>query len=73
MRKIASLFALLMLFSVLAIAQNRTVQGTVKDEKGMPVPFATITEAGTKNGTTADAAGSFSLSIKEGSRLVITS
>ena len=72
MRKFASFFAMLMLFSVFAIAQNRTVKGIVRDDKGIPVPFATITEAGTQNGTTADATGTFSLSIKEGSRLVIS-
>src|SRR5690606_1663248 len=72
MRKFASFFAMLMLFSVFAIAQNRTVKGTVKDNNGSPVPFATVTEAGTQNGTTADASGTFSLSIKEGSSLVIS-
>src|SRR5690606_5658164 len=73
MRKFASFFAMLMLFSVFAFAQNRTVKGTVKDNNGIPVSFATITEAGTQNGTTADVNGAFSLSIKEGSRLEISS
>lgn len=73
MRKIASLLAMLMLFNVLAFAQTRTVTGQVRDDKGEPIPFATIVETGTKNATKADVAGNFSLKIKEGSQLTITS
>lgn len=36
MRKFASLFAMLMLFSVLAFAQTRTVTGVVRDNQGIP-------------------------------------
>jgi TonB-dependent SusC/RagA subfamily outer membrane receptor len=73
MRKIVSLLAVLMLFSALAFAQNRTVTGTVRDDKGNPIPFATITETGTKNATQADANGSFNISVKPNSRLTISS
>ncbi|HUP11815.1 MAG TPA: SusC/RagA family TonB-linked outer membrane protein [Niastella sp.] len=55
------------------MAQTRTVTGTIRDEKGEPVPFATITEAGTTNAAQADAAGVFSITVKEGARLNITS
>lgn len=72
MRKIALLCAVLMLFTALAFAQTRTVSGQVRDEKGEPIPFATITETGTSNAATADANGAFTLKIKEGSRLTIT-
>jgi TonB-linked SusC/RagA family outer membrane protein len=73
MRKIVSLLAMLMLFSAFAFAQNRTVSGKVVDEKGVPIPFATVTEKGTKNGTSADANGNFSLEVRNANALVISS
>ena len=72
MRKFASLFSLLMLFSALAIGQTRTVSGHVTDDKGDNVPFATITEAGTNNAVRADVNGMFSIKIKDGSKLSVT-
>ena len=71
MRKIASLLSMLMLLCTLAFGQTRTVTGQVKDEKGDPVPFASVTETGTKNGVIADVAGNFSLKIK-GSQLTVS-
>ena len=73
MRKISSLLAVLMLLCTLAYAQTRTVTGVVKDSKGFPVPFATILETGTKNATQADENGAFTLNIKPGSSLTISS
>jgi TonB-linked SusC/RagA family outer membrane protein len=72
MRKLASLLSVLMLLCTFALAQTRTVSGVVKDEKGEPVPFATIQEVGTQNAATADASGSFSIKIKQGSKLLVT-
>src|SRR6185312_9296227 len=57
MKRILVLFSVLMLSGFLASAQTRVVTGIVKDESGAPVPFATVTETGTKNATTADANG----------------
>lgn len=73
MRKIASLLGVLMLCSVLAFAQQRTVTGRVTDEAGNPVPYATITETGTNNATTADANGNYTIRIQSNGRLVVTS
>jgi TonB-linked SusC/RagA family outer membrane protein len=73
MRKIVSLLAVLMLFHALAYAQNRTVTGKVRDEKGEPIPFATVTIKGTKTGTSADVNGNFSINVKDGSTLVVSS
>ena len=64
MRKIASLLSVLMLLCTLAFGQTRTVTGTVTDEAGTPIPFATITETGTNNATTADANGKYSITLK---------
>jgi TonB-linked SusC/RagA family outer membrane protein len=73
MRKIASLLSVLMLLCTLAFGQSRTVTGTVSDENGTPIPFATVTETGTNNATTADANGNFSITVKQNSRLTISS
>ncbi|HEV8082870.1 MAG TPA: carboxypeptidase-like regulatory domain-containing protein, partial [Chitinophagaceae bacterium] len=64
MRKFLTQFVMLMLSGVLAFAQTRSVSGTVKDDAGAPVPYATVTEKGTRNATTADANGNFSLKMK---------
>jgi TonB-linked SusC/RagA family outer membrane protein len=73
MRKIASLLTVLMLFCALAYGQVRTVTGTVRDNNGQPVPFATVTETGTRNATTSDANGVFRISIQQASTLTVTS
>jgi len=72
MRKIASLLAVLMLFNALAFAQTKTVSGQIKDSKGEPIPFATVTETSTNNASTADANGSFTIKVKDGASLTIT-
>jgi len=72
MRKIASLLSVLMLLCGLALAQTRTVSGIVRDPNGSPVPFATITQAGTNNATKADANGAFTITVPAGARLTIS-
>ncbi len=73
MRKIASLCTVLMLISALAFGQGtRTVSGQVRDDKGQPVPFATVLETGTKNGTKADQNGAYAIRIKEGGSITIS-
>jgi len=73
MRKIVSLLAVLLLFTAMAYAQNRTVTGKVRDEKGDPIPFATVAIKGTRTATAADANGNFSINLKEGSTLIVSS
>ncbi len=72
MRKIASLLTMLMLFSVLAFAQTRNVTGTVRDNQGNPIPFATVTEAGTRNAVQADANGAFTIKVADNARLAVS-
>lgn len=72
MRKILALLPVLMLVCTLAFAQSRTVTGTVRDASGNPIPFATVTESGTKNAAQADANGNFSISVKQNAGLTIT-
>jgi TonB-linked SusC/RagA family outer membrane protein len=72
MRKIASLFTMLMLFTALAFGQNRTISGTVTDEKGDALPGATIVIKGTRTGTSADNNGQFRIFAKTGDVLVVS-
>lgn len=72
MRKIVSLLSVLMLFCALAYSQTHSVSGVVRDEKGDPIPFATITEVGTRNATKADANGFYSIKVPAGARLMIS-
>ncbi|HMP91696.1 MAG TPA: carboxypeptidase-like regulatory domain-containing protein, partial [Phnomibacter sp.] len=48
------------------------MSGTVKDANGAPVAGASVREKGTRNGTVANDAGAFTLSVAQGARLVIT-
>ncbi|WP_434037121.1 SusC/RagA family TonB-linked outer membrane protein [Formosa sp. 4Alg 33] len=43
--------------------QSFEVQGTIKDEKGVPLPGANIAEKGTSNGTLSDFDGNFTLKV----------
>jgi len=73
MRKIASLFTMLMLFAALAFGQNRTITGTVANEKGEPVPNASVTIKGSRTGVSADNNGQFRILAKTGDILVASS
>ncbi|MFZ9695512.1 MAG: SusC/RagA family TonB-linked outer membrane protein [Chitinophagaceae bacterium] len=72
MRKIASLFTMLMLLTTFAFAQNRTITGTVVDENGTPIPGATVQLKGTREGIAADNSGSFRISAKTGDVLLVS-
>lgn len=72
MRKITSLFSVLMLLCALAYGQNRVVTGKVTDDKGNPLPYASITETGTNRGTTANINGIFTITISQKGRLTIS-
>jgi TonB-linked SusC/RagA family outer membrane protein len=74
MRKISILLTMLMLFGVLAFAQNRTITGMVKNEEGMPIPDVSVMVKGSKLGTNTNADGSFSLEVSPNAKiLTITS
>ncbi len=62
-----------MLCGVLAYAQNRVITGQIKDDKGDPVPFASIKVKGTEIGTAADQQGMYKITAANNSVLVITS
>jgi TonB-linked SusC/RagA family outer membrane protein len=63
MRKLQLLMAMLMLLFTTAFAQNRIVTGRVTDDKGDPVPFASVKVIGAKTGVSADENGYFKISV----------
>ncbi|MEP7251716.1 MAG: SusC/RagA family TonB-linked outer membrane protein [Ginsengibacter sp.] len=72
MKRFLALFTMLMLCGALSFAQNRTINGKVIDEKGDPVSGASIIVKGTSRGTSANATGDFSISIKPGEVLQVS-
>lgn len=72
MKKLCLIFMLIAFSGSFAYAQIRTVIGTVKDSEGGAVPFATITETGTKNAAVADTDGNFSINMRGQGTLTIS-
>lgn len=60
------------LFFISATVFSQTIEGTVTDDTGA-LPGASVVEKGTKNGTTTDFNGNFSLQVKQGSGIVVVS
>lgn len=58
--KIAYLFLLLFL----SFCSNAQIKGTITDEKGNPLPFVSVFEENTYNGTTSNEQGNYQLNIK---------
>jgi TonB-dependent starch-binding outer membrane protein SusC len=69
-----SLTAFMLLFCTsLALAQERTVSGTVSDEAGQPLPGVNVLVKGTSQGTVTDTNGSFSIGgVNDNSTLVFS-
>jgi len=63
MKKITSLTLVLLLFVMTVVAQNRTVTGTVTDEKNSPIAGASVILKGSKTGTITGTDGSFTLTV----------
>lgn len=74
MRKLRELSAGLcfVLLSIAAVAQKTAVTGKVTDEKGEPVPFATVRVKGATRAVSADQNGNFTIEAGKGSLLVIS-
>jgi TonB-linked SusC/RagA family outer membrane protein len=71
MRKIVSLLTLLLLFALEGWSQGK-ISGTVRDQNGDIVPFATINVKGTKVSVAADANANFSIPAKTGDVLIVS-
>jgi len=64
---------MVLLFSLVLSAQaQRDVKGKVMDEKGQPVPAASVTVKGTRAGATTSNDGSFTVKAAVGSTLIIS-
>jgi TonB-linked SusC/RagA family outer membrane protein len=60
------------LSSFLGFAQEKTIKGVINDPDGIPLPGANVLEKGTTNGTQTDFDGKFSLSVQQGSVLLVS-
>jgi TonB-linked SusC/RagA family outer membrane protein len=56
-----------------APAQTKRISGKVTDQSGSPVPNSTIIIQGTKSATVSDMNGNFSISVKSGDVLLVSS
>lgn len=63
---------LCMCITTVSYAQQ-TVTGKVTDQSGLPLPGVSVHEKGTKNGTSSNAAGIYSITVKPGSVLTFSS
>ncbi|WP_163381519.1 SusC/RagA family TonB-linked outer membrane protein [Cyclobacterium sp. SYSU L10401] len=52
--------------------RDLTIQGTILDENGQPMPGATITVAGSNTGTVSDIDGKFSLTVPDQASIVVS-
>ena len=73
MRKVVMLIMAIVLSISHLWAQQRTITGKVTDDKGAPIPGASIVVKGTSLGTTAGSDGSFSLSVPSTAKALIVS
>lgn len=65
-------FLSILLLSTFSFGQTHTITGKITDERGDPVPFASIKLKGSRSGIAADANGNFSISAKPGDIIVIS-
>ncbi|HET8859198.1 TonB-dependent receptor [Marivirga sp.] len=61
--------AVILLFSFVSFAQDRTVSGTVTDENNSPMPGVNIIIKGTSDGTTTDIDGNYKVNVGQESVL----
>jgi TonB-linked SusC/RagA family outer membrane protein len=73
MRKIVMMLMCIILAASQLIAQTRTITGKVTDDKGAPVPNASITVKNSTVGTTAAADGTFTLRVPQNARTLVVS
>lgn len=67
------LMIMLMIFSGTAFSQNRTLSGSVSDEKNEPLPGVSILVKGTQTGTTTDIDGKFSINLTQQNPVLVFS
>jgi TonB-linked SusC/RagA family outer membrane protein len=70
-RILLSVFCLL--FAIIVQAQDKKISGTVKDEKGSPLPLATVAVKNSKLATSTDANGLFTLTVPASAKTLVIS
>ena len=73
MRTIASLLAVLLFTATVAYGQAKKISGQIKDEKGDPVPFASVKIKGKPTGSSADVNGLFTIEVSEADAILLVS
>jgi iron complex outermembrane recepter protein len=68
---IMSLLTCFFFLSFSSFAQGGSISGKITDEKNNPLPKASVIVKGTKNGTTTDDAGNFTLNNISGGKVVL--
>ena len=68
-----SLLVLCVLFTQLSLAQTKLISGKISDDKGNPVPGATITVKGSQTVSATDSAGVFHLSVPLNAKTLVVS
>src|SRR5580698_4891754 len=72
MRKLITLLSVLMLYSITALAQTRTITGKIASNDGQPIEGASIRIQGSHAGTVTNVRGEFKIVAKDGATLVIS-
>src|SRR5690606_23356741 len=72
MRKLLSMFSVMLLCTTVVLAQPRQINGKITDKNGQPIAGATSQIRGTSSGTTAGPDGSCTISAKTGDVLEIS-
>ena len=67
------LSVLLLCFITITAFAQKNITGTVKDASGDPIPGVSVLEKGTQNGTSTNGEGRFTLTVKDGARLIFKS
>src|SRR5688500_15790464 len=73
MRKLVLLFLTTAGIPLLLLAQTRQITGTVSDENGNLLPFVSVLEKGTNNGTVTNELGAFSITVSAPNAILIFS
>ncbi len=72
MRKSLSLLCVFLCLTIATFAQNAPITGQIKNDKGEPVPFATVRLRGSNKAVSADQNGNFSIQVPKGSTLEVS-
>lgn len=72
MRKPIFILILLFSFSALVAQNGITITGTVVDDTGVTLPGVSVVEKGTTNGTVTNIDGNYSLTVRQGSKILFS-